>query len=94
MYPMCMIVGCSGQGKVLTQEDRVSGGHVALRRGKTVCSAYGCGTSYCVYGRNSSCSWHHIDTTNCYKSVTSRTALIQTPTSVHSTESKPLPFAT
>ncbi|GBL96936.1 hypothetical protein AVEN_182517-1 [Araneus ventricosus] len=31
----CMIVGSSGQGKVLPQEDRVQGGHVALLRGKT-----------------------------------------------------------
>ncbi|GBM03329.1 hypothetical protein AVEN_256879-1 [Araneus ventricosus] len=34
MYPLCMIVGSSGQGKVLPQEDRVPGGHVALLRGK------------------------------------------------------------
>ncbi|GBO44810.1 hypothetical protein AVEN_275372-1, partial [Araneus ventricosus] len=34
------------------------------------------------------------DTTNCYKSVTSRTAPSQMPCSVHSTDSKPLPFAT
>ncbi|GBN07516.1 hypothetical protein AVEN_252891-1 [Araneus ventricosus] len=26
MYPLCMIVGSSGQGKVLPQEDRVAGG--------------------------------------------------------------------
>ncbi|GBN85764.1 hypothetical protein AVEN_84072-1 [Araneus ventricosus] len=35
MYPLCMIVDSSGQGKVLPQEDRVPGGHVALLRGKT-----------------------------------------------------------
>ncbi|GFY27268.1 DDE_3 domain-containing protein [Trichonephila clavipes] len=35
MYPLCMIVRSSGQGKVLPQEDRVPGGHVALQRGKT-----------------------------------------------------------
>ncbi|GBL76687.1 hypothetical protein AVEN_216714-1 [Araneus ventricosus] len=23
------------------------------------CSAYGCGASYCVFDRNSSCCWHH-----------------------------------
>ncbi|GBL96135.1 hypothetical protein AVEN_104359-1 [Araneus ventricosus] len=34
MYPLCMIVGSSGQGKVLPQEDRVPGGHVALLRGE------------------------------------------------------------
>ncbi|GBN29733.1 hypothetical protein AVEN_158406-1 [Araneus ventricosus] len=35
LYPLCMIVGSGGQGKVLHQEDRVPGGHVALLRGKT-----------------------------------------------------------
>ncbi|GBL84827.1 hypothetical protein AVEN_93856-1 [Araneus ventricosus] len=35
MYPLCMLVGSSGQGKVLPQEDWVPGGHVALLRGKT-----------------------------------------------------------
>ncbi|GBN97221.1 hypothetical protein AVEN_142854-1 [Araneus ventricosus] len=92
MYPLCMIVGSSGQGKVLPQEDRVPDGHVALLRGKT--AVFGCGASYCVCGRNLSCSWHHSDKTNCYKSVTSRTALSQTPCSMHSIDSKPLSFAT
>ncbi|GBN16304.1 hypothetical protein AVEN_221882-1 [Araneus ventricosus] len=94
MYALCMIVGSSGQGKVLSQEDRVPGGHVALLRGKTVVFGVCCGASYCVCDRNSSFSWHHSDTTNCYKSVTSRTAPSQTPCSVNSTDSKPLPFAT
>ncbi|GFW56428.1 uncharacterized protein TNCV_2089351 [Trichonephila clavipes] len=35
MYPLCMIVGSSGQGVVLPQEDRVPGGHAALLSGKT-----------------------------------------------------------
>ncbi|GFS89130.1 transposable element Tc1 transposase [Trichonephila clavipes] len=35
MYPLCGNVGSSGEGKVLTQEDRVPGGYVALLRGKT-----------------------------------------------------------
>ncbi|GBL82564.1 hypothetical protein AVEN_263657-1 [Araneus ventricosus] len=35
MFPLCMIVGSSGRGKVLPQEDRVPGGHVAVLRGKT-----------------------------------------------------------
>jgi hypothetical protein len=35
MYPLCMIVGSSGQGQVPPQEDRVPGGHVPLLRGKT-----------------------------------------------------------
>ncbi|GBM00901.1 hypothetical protein AVEN_151363-1 [Araneus ventricosus] len=37
MYPLCMIVGSSGQGKILPQEDRVSG--VVLLRGKTAVTA-------------------------------------------------------
>ncbi|GFU89446.1 hypothetical protein TNCV_3649941 [Trichonephila clavipes] len=35
---------------------------------------YGCGAIYNICGKNSSCSWYHNDTTNCSKSVTSRTA--------------------
>ncbi|GFY04549.1 transposable element Tcb2 transposase [Trichonephila clavipes] len=31
-----MIVGCSGQGMVLPQENRIPGGHVALLRGTAV----------------------------------------------------------
>ncbi|GBM77764.1 hypothetical protein AVEN_231573-1 [Araneus ventricosus] len=94
IYPLYMIVGNSGQEKVLPQEDRVPGGHVALMRGKPLCLAYGCGAFYCVCGRNWRCSWHHSDTTNCFKSVILRTAPSQTPCSVNSTDSKPLTFAT
>ncbi|GFU57031.1 uncharacterized protein TNCV_1778991 [Trichonephila clavipes] len=35
MYQLCIIVGSSDQRIVLPQEDRVSGGHVGLLRGKT-----------------------------------------------------------
>ncbi|GFW21399.1 hypothetical protein TNCV_1532241 [Trichonephila clavipes] len=35
VYPLCMIVGSSGQGMVLPPEDRVPGGLVAILRGKT-----------------------------------------------------------
>ncbi|GBN12987.1 hypothetical protein AVEN_6217-1 [Araneus ventricosus] len=35
MYPLCMIVGSSGQEKVLPQEDRVPSFHVALLGGKS-----------------------------------------------------------
>ncbi|GBN34178.1 hypothetical protein AVEN_265569-1 [Araneus ventricosus] len=35
MYPLCMIVGSSGQGKALPQEDWVPGSHVVLLREKT-----------------------------------------------------------
>ncbi|GBM88097.1 hypothetical protein AVEN_190494-1 [Araneus ventricosus] len=78
MYPLCMIIGSSGQGKVLTQEDRVTGGYVALLRGKTAVFGVWLWRIELFCGRNSSCSCHHIDTTNCYKSVTSRTASRQT----------------
>ncbi|GFU62013.1 transposable element Tc1 transposase [Trichonephila clavipes] len=37
MYPLCLILGGSGQGRILPQEDCVSGGHRALLRGgKTI----------------------------------------------------------
>ncbi|GBM83997.1 hypothetical protein AVEN_110128-1 [Araneus ventricosus] len=49
------------------------------RVGSPPCLAYGYGASYRVCGKNSSCSWHHSDTTNSYKSVTSRKYPIQTP---------------
>ncbi|GFY09128.1 hypothetical protein TNCV_4663191 [Trichonephila clavipes] len=49
MYPFCKIVGSSSQGMVLSQEDRVP----ELRGTTERYSAYGCGTSYCVCGRNS-----------------------------------------
>ncbi|GBN82670.1 hypothetical protein AVEN_103246-1 [Araneus ventricosus] len=35
MYPLCMILGSSGQGKALPQEDRVPSFHVALLGGKS-----------------------------------------------------------
>ncbi|GFV66302.1 uncharacterized protein TNCV_2737161 [Trichonephila clavipes] len=35
MYPLCMILGSSGQVLTLPQEDRIRGGHVELLRGKT-----------------------------------------------------------
>ncbi|GBM38420.1 hypothetical protein AVEN_260805-1 [Araneus ventricosus] len=47
-----------------------------------------CGATHCVCGRNSSYSWQHSDTTNCYKSVASRTAPSQTPCIAHSTDTK------
>ncbi|GBM73563.1 hypothetical protein AVEN_98793-1 [Araneus ventricosus] len=89
-----LIVGSSGQGKVLPQEDRVPGGYVALLRAKTAVFGVCLWRIVLRQGRNSSCNWHHNDTTNCYKSVTLRIAPSQTPCSVHSTDSKPLSFAT
>ncbi|GFW23699.1 uncharacterized protein TNCV_2032421 [Trichonephila clavipes] len=37
MYPLCMIVGSSVEGRVLLQENWVPKGHVALLRGKDHC---------------------------------------------------------
>ncbi|GFW08493.1 hypothetical protein TNCV_2775151 [Trichonephila clavipes] len=65
MYPLCMIVGSNGQGMIPSQEDWVPGGHGTLSTTRTTYSAYAYGASYCVYGKNSSCSCNHSDPTNC-----------------------------
>ncbi|GFW67742.1 uncharacterized protein TNCV_3870731 [Trichonephila clavipes] len=52
MYLLCMIIGSSGEGMVLPQEDRVPGRHEALLRGKPPILADGCDASYCVCDRN------------------------------------------
>ncbi|GFY31832.1 hypothetical protein TNCV_4201401 [Trichonephila clavipes] len=49
-----MIVGSSGQGMVLSQVDRVPGGHVALLRGVIGVRLW---RIVLRCGRNSSCSW-------------------------------------
>ncbi|GFS59362.1 hypothetical protein TNCV_3725161 [Trichonephila clavipes] len=66
---------------VLPQENQVP------EEGSTLYSAYGCSV-------NSSCSRYHSDNTYCQKSVTSKTAPSQVPSSVYSTAPKPLPFVT
>ncbi|GBM24247.1 hypothetical protein AVEN_46030-1 [Araneus ventricosus] len=90
MYPLCMIVGSSGQGKVLTHEDRVPGGHVALLRGKT--TVFGVWL-WRIVQRLGQKFELQLAPQRRNKSVTSRTALSQTPCSVYSTDSKPLSFA-
>lgn len=61
MYLLCIDVASSGQGKVLLHED-----HMAMWQGRLLCLMYGCSTSYCIYSKNLSCSWHHSDTTTTY----------------------------
>lgn len=39
LYPVCMIVGSSDQGKILPQEDWVLGSHMASMRGSVWCMA-------------------------------------------------------
>lgn len=57
------------------------------------CLMYGCGASYCICSKILCCSWYCNDTMNCFKLVTWRTDLSQTPCSMHSTDSRLLSFA-
>ncbi|GFU99921.1 hypothetical protein TNCV_1257701 [Trichonephila clavipes] len=88
MYPLYIIVNNSGQRKILL-EDHVQSGYFACLRGRTIVF----GASYCVCSRNSIGSWQQNDTKNSYKLMTSKSTPSQTPSSVHSTDTKPMRYA-
>ncbi|GBM39406.1 hypothetical protein AVEN_97023-1 [Araneus ventricosus] len=90
MYPLCMIAGSSGQGKVQPQEDRVPGGHVALLRRKNAVFGVWLWRIVLLSGAEIRAA---VDTTvtqiGYFKDSSESDAC-----SVNSTDCKPLPFAT
>lgn len=72
MHLLRMIVGSSCQGKVLTQEDLVPGGYMILLSWKTVVCGIRLWSIVMRLQQKLELHLHHIDTTDSYKSITSR----------------------